>query len=82
MHRRIILRSQSNVASTKQNFLPFHPTTTDLIFVLLAIEPIQLKLFRLFQIHVVYPPLSLQLSLPSHNLSFLVLVSVYWLPDQ
>jgi len=82
MHRRNLLRAQSDIASTKQIFLPSHPTTTDLIFTLLAIESILLTLFRLFIFQVAYPPLSLQLSLPFHDLSFLVLVSVYWLPDQ
>jgi len=71
----MILRAQSNVASTKQIFLPFHSTTTDLIFTLLSTEPIKLMLFKLLLFLVVFPPLSLQLAMLSLSLFFLVLVS-------
>jgi len=54
---------------------------TDLIFNLFAIEVIQLTPFGLFLIQVVSPPLTLQISLLSHGLSFLVLVSTLMLRD-
>ena len=82
MHRRMISRAQSNIASTKQISLPFHPTITDLFFTILTIEPIQLLLFRLLRFHVVYLPLFMQLSMPFQHLSFLVLVSPSSYPDR
>jgi len=75
------MRAQSSIASTLQIFLPLDSSTTDLIFNLFAIELIQLMPFELFLIQVVSPPLTLQISLLSHDLSFLVLVSTLMLRD-
>jgi hypothetical protein len=75
------MRAQSSIASTLQIFLPLDSSTTDLIFNLFAIELIQLMPFELFLIQVVSPPLTLQISLLSHGLSFLVLVSTLMLRD-